>query len=139
MAYYSSEPIFMQDSSVYVSRSRVVLNGVTYPTSSISSVRGFRVAKGAGGLAFGIISGIFGALFFVLGAAGGGAGFVVLGLLAGAFGAGLVAIYVWVQKDRWGIVIGSSGAERQALVTTDRPYAEAVRAAIEQAISSRSY
>lgn len=129
-----AEPVFLQDGGAYVSRSRVVLNGVTYPVNAISAVTARRVPKSGTALILGILGACMSVPFFAFDS--GAAIFVgILGLLLSG---GLVAIHVWLQRDRYVLVIGTSGMQHQALFAEDAQYVNVVLQAINSALASRA-
>lgn len=144
----SQEPVFLQDHGVYVSRSRVVLNGVTFPINGITAVYSRKLAKSAAGLIIGILvallsfscigSGLIGAAgSSTSDGSGVGIGCAGIGFVEFILGAGLIALYIWVQKDRYVLVIGTAGREVNAIVHNDWRYIGSVVEAINHALASR--
>jgi uncharacterized membrane protein len=131
------EVVLFQDARAYVSRSRVVLNGVTYPINGITSVRMGKIDKSPFWLIVGIFA-LLGCLSFCgIGISHGEGGQIVLGGLAGVFGAGMVAIYIWLQTDTWILFIGSAGMERNGIGAADWRYISQLNEAINQALAMR--
>lgn len=142
----SQEPVFFQDQrGVYVSRSRVVLGGVTYPINGITAVASRKISKSPIWLIFGILIGLASFSCILPGVAmmtdeksvGGGVGCAGMGAFEFLIGAGLVALYIWVQKDRYALVIGTAGTQVDAIVHTDWRYIGSVVEAINNALASR--
>src|SRR6202012_3044203 len=108
-----SEPVFYQDRSTYVSRSRVVLNGTTYPVNAISAVTSRCLPKSPTPLGLGICCGILGVgMCFVS---------VAVAVLVFLIGAVFIAAYV-SSKDSFVLILGTAGMQHQALVTSDGVY-----------------
>lgn len=144
------EPVFFQDErGVYVSRSRVVLGGVTFPINGITAVYSRKITKSPLGLILGILLALASATCVLTGAAslassGKGAaennvgvGCAGMGGLEFLIGVALVVIYIWVQKDRYALVVGTAGREVNAIVHADWRYIGSVVEAINNALASR--
>lgn len=136
------EPVFFQDGAVYVSRSRVVINGTTYPVNGITAVRSAKIGKSPFWLICGILAGCVGALFMFAGIAAavnddGGGGSIVFGLLCLLVCAGGVAIFLWLQTNTYMLVLGTAGREVTALTHGDWRYIGAVVEGINNALASR--
>lgn len=142
----SQEPVFFQDQlGVYVSRSRVVLGGVTYPINGITAVYSRKISRSAVGLVIGIIVALmsFTCVFPGIAAmtnsdsAAAGVGCAGVGGVEFLVGAALIALYIWVQKDRYALVISTAGREVHAIIHNDWRYVGTVVEAINNALASR--
>jgi len=142
----SQEPVFFQDQrGVYVSRSRVVLAGVTYPINGITAVASRKISKTPVWLIIGILVALSSFSCILPGVAmmtdeksvGGGVGCAGMGAFEFLIGAGLIALYIWVQKDRYALVIGTAGTQVDAIIHTDWRYIGSVVEAINNALASR--
>lgn len=144
--------MFFQDRYVYVSRSRVVLNGVTFPINGITAVYSRTIKRGVLGLVLGIIVALTsftcivpGAIVMASGGAAGdnsttgtGLGCAGVGATELFIGASLIALYIWIQKDRYALVIGTAGREVNAITHADWRYISSVVEAINQALAARA-
>ena len=132
-----SEQVFFQDQfGTFVSRSRVVLSGVTYPVNTISSVRTFKIDKGTSSLGWGIALTVFG-LISISVAFNTTVIMAVIGLVLLAIGIALLHRYFQVDKDTFGLALGSAGGEARALLSKDWQYVNTVQTAINNALASR--
>lgn len=134
----SQEPVFFQDPAVYVSRSRVVLNGVTFPINGITSVRSLKVPKDQWVIVVGILL-VLASASCILPAmsSSSDAGCGGIGALEFVTGSVMIAAYIWMMKERYVLVIGTAGTEARALVHLDWRYLNAIVEAINQALASR--
>lgn len=127
--YGQPEPVFYQDAHTFVSRSRIVLNGVTYPVAAISAVASQVIPKSTALAILGVLAIMFGVLFCFASVAGG-----IFCFLCGGAG---IAIYIWGQSDRYVLLLATAGMQRQALVSPNREYVGAILNAINNALASR--
>lgn len=124
------EPVFLNLPGAYVSRSRVVLGGVTYPVNAISHVRQFYIPKSPWWIIIGFVSALIGAFSLANSGGGGGAFFLLVG-------ATFIVIYFKGIHNQYGIALGASGAERNAIISKDRGFVQAIEQAINNALASR--
>ncbi len=127
--YGQPEPVFYQDAHTFVSRSRIVLNGVTYPVAAISAVASTVITKSPAIAILGVLIGIVGLLFCFAS--------VAVGIFCLLCAFGCIAIYIWGQSDRYVLLLATAGMQRQALVSPNREYVGAVLNAINGALASR--
>lgn len=130
MAAATPEQTLFQDPNVFVSTTRLIVNGTTYPLSNVSSVRLLRRSPNyTGAFILTLLGVVFGLAAF--GGGGFGAGSIGLVMLAGGIGMfrGLKSTYT--------MLIGSSGGEKSALASKNGPYMEGVVGYINQAIVAR--
>jgi hypothetical protein len=140
----SQEPVFFQSArgarGEYVSRSRVVLNGVTFPVNGITVVYIRKIPESIATIVFGVLLMLNGVSCAGCGAAtpdtnGALIGFGILEAIAAA---GLLALYIWVQKDRYALVIATAGREINAMVSYDWLFVGTLLQAINDALASRA-
>jgi hypothetical protein len=134
-----AEPVFFHDGQAFVSRSRVVLMGVTYPVNGITRVYSIKDPKSVATLVLGILAIMCSFLLLVaaLGQSGNGGAYVFLSLVGGSVGAALIAIYIWVQKDRFVLVLGTAGQDVHASWAYSASYILGLLNAINNALASR--
>jgi hypothetical protein len=128
----AEERTFLHQGNVYVSNTRVVIDGTTYATANITSVRAtFTPAKrGCAGIL--IVVAVL-ALLNALGGGGDGLGAAVMG---GIF---LVVGILWYRllTPTHHVMLASSSGERQGLTSKDGELVHRVTAAIAEAIIFR--
>jgi hypothetical protein len=118
-----TEQQIYSDGNVHVSTTRLIVFGVTYPLSNVSSVRLFKEGPNNG---WGYISVIMGFLVLV-------AQQWLWGILLIALG---VFIFVAV-KAKYTMLIGSAGGEKAALQSPSAPYVQDIVDKINEAIVAR--
>jgi hypothetical protein len=133
----AEERVFLNDSNIYVSNTRVMLHGTTYATANITSVskRFTPASKGCAVLLIAV-----GAIA-VIGALGSfkssdaGSSFMVLLVMAAILAAGIF----WLRslKPTFHVVLASAAAERQGLTSKDESLVDRVTIAINEAIVHR--
>ena len=72
-----------------------------------------------------------------LGQSGNGGAYIFLSLVGGSVGAALIAIYIWVQKDRFVLVLGTAGQDVHASWAYSASYILGLLNAINNALASR--
>jgi hypothetical protein len=133
----SEERTFLNDNQVYVSNTRVVIQGTTYSTANITSVRKTITPAKTGCAA---VLAILGVVFALSGAAvalqsehGDGVGMIVFGVIA------LVVGILWLRslKPTHHVMLASASGERQGLSSQDESLVNRVTTAIADAITFR--
>lgn len=131
------ERVFLNDSNVYVSNTKVVLYGTTYATANITSVAK-RFTPASKGCAILLIA--FGGLALLVAlsafdSSNAGASATVI-LLTGAI---LAAGVLWLRslKPTYHVFLASAAAERQGLSSKDESFVDRVTIAINDAITHR--
>jgi hypothetical protein len=131
------EKVFLSAENVYVSNTKVVLNGTTYATANITSVSK-RFTPASRGCATAIIA--FGVLL-LLGAfasfGGSHNNSPVIALLVAAVVLGAGVLWFRSLKPVYHVVLASSSGERQGLSSKDEPLVGRVVDAITNAITHR--
>ena len=123
-----SEQSFMNEGNVQVTRSRVVIGSNTYPVNGITNINTRVVPPSRSGS---IALGIIGLLALLV---GGGNG---MALLIGVACIGL-AIFLWVKaKPTYILLLGTAGADKQALTSYDANFVGRVSHAISDALIAR--
>jgi hypothetical protein len=132
----AEEAVFLNESDVYISNTRVVLAGTTYATANLTSVSK-RFTPASQGCAMLLIA--LGALM-TLGSFGAmakdpGSGFVMLVICAGILAAGIA----WLRslKPTYHVVLASASGEVQGLSSKDAALVDRVISAITRAITHR--
>jgi hypothetical protein len=124
-----SEHLLYQDASGgLVSTTRAVLGGVTYPVSSVSSVRVLTVGKSCWGPWL-LVIGLFAA---ISGYGEKSDGLLVFGVIALVAGAAIV-----FGKPEYAIALTTAGGEKTALKSKDRAAIDAIAEALNQAVIDR--
>ena len=131
------------DQQVWISNKRVLLIGVTYPISNISSVRVVRIPPDIGHILWFLI---FAALVLVMavvelnppGITLESTMVALLVILIGGIG-----LYTWFQHDpalrtRWGVRLATSGVEVDGIIYRQRDPALQVLQAVNHAIALRA-
>lgn len=133
----AEECSFLNDGGVYVSNTRVVIQGTTYATANITSVRK-QVTPANNGCA--IVLTIFGALGALGGlmmalAGNGDAPWSPLGISAVL----LIIGIVWLNSlhPTYNVMLATAAGERQGLTSKDEGVVDRVTAAIADAIVHR--
>ena len=133
----AEEHVFLQEESVYVSNTKVLLHGTTYATANITSVTK-RATPPSTGCA--VILLVFGILLLLGGVCAfskrePGAAVVVLLVAAGM----IAAAVMWMRslKSTYHVVLASSSGERQGLSSQDESLVDRVVNAIAAAITHR--
>lgn len=128
----ADERTFLNEGGVYVSNARVVINGTTYATANITSVRQTLTPPNTGCatliIAFAILM-LLGGL--VVGKDG--AGFVVIGVIGLALG---IVLYRSLKPVHH-VMLATSAAERQGFSSRDLLLVQRVTAAVAEAITFR--
>jgi hypothetical protein len=130
MAAATPEQTLFQDQNVFISTTRLIVNGVTYPLSNVSSVRLLRRGPNYIGA---VIFTLLGLIFAASALGGGGAGAGTFGLIMLAVGIGMFVLL----KATYTMLIGSAGGEKAALTSKNGPYMQGVVEHINQAIVAR--
>jgi len=133
----TEERTFLNEGNVYVSNTRVIINGTTYATANVTSVRTV-VTPAKKGCAV---------LMIVLGAVGALGGLTMwLGskseAAAGPFMMWLIILAIGIawyasQKPKYHVMLASAGGERQGLTSRDPALVSRTTAAIAEAIVFR--
>lgn len=116
------ETIFLTNRNVMVSSSRIEINGHTFATRNVGSVK----LEGKGVSVVAIVLALF--------------GFLMMFGATPVFGACLLAgggAWAWQSATRRTLKLMAGGGEVVALQTSDRKWAESVRSAIANAIAAR--
>jgi len=122
----SEDPI-LQDVNVTITKTLAIVNGVSYPTNTISAISVKELQPKATWLIWTILLGIA-----ALAALSNGA--VMPGLVAAAIAA--VIIY-FRPKVEYSLMVRSAGADTSVLTSRDASYLGSVKAAIEEAVRLR--
>lgn len=131
------ETAIFEDGAAYVSRSRVVLHGVTYPVAAISSLRTHTRPVSA---FWAVVSSIFGGCACLIGVPLLARGLVGNGLFFLAVGLSMIVfpIRAWSRaRPVVTLVLSTQGHEVHALASDVPGYVERVVAAIHQAMAER--
>jgi hypothetical protein len=134
----ADERVFLHNSGIYVSNTRVVLHGTTYATANITSVAK-RFTPASTGCATLLIVGGGVTLLFALALFGSsgdqGASVVMLLFAMGVIAGGIV----WLRslKPTFHVFLASASAERQSLSSQDEALIDRVTSAISDAIIYR--
>jgi hypothetical protein len=149
------EEVLLEQPGLRVTRAKVTALGGSYALDKVESVRtitvppprGAAVLMGLGGAAVGVVafgicsSGVGGLLGIEPAMRSMGSSFVVSGVGLGGLAvlmiAGAVAMIVTQRGDRYSVALRAASGERRVYHSRDRDAAEAVRAAIEQAMTQR--
>jgi hypothetical protein len=133
----TEERSFLNDGGVYVSNTRVVIQGTTYATANITSVRKHVTPANDGCAIALVIIGVLGAMAGLAIALGGnGEGrwslFVVCAVL-------LILGIVWHKSlhPTYDVMLATAAGERQGLTSKDEGVVDRVTAAIADAIVHR--
>jgi hypothetical protein len=121
----TTEQQIFADQNVLISTTRLIVNGVTYPLSNVSSVR---LLQKKPNYTLAIILVIVGLLLFM-----GGTSTVFVAFIC--FGIGVALFFV--LKSTFIMLIGSAGGEKAALTSKDEAYMSNVVAHINNAIVER--
>jgi hypothetical protein len=123
MTVVTTQDSIFNDADVHVSTTRVIIQGTTYPTANITSVRSFMVSPSRlGPVVFLVVGGILLITQAWVWAA-------ILILIGGAWLASV--------KKTYTLLIGTAGGEHKALSSQKSDYINNIVAAINQAIVSR--
>jgi len=133
----ADEHVFLSESGMYVSNTKVILHGTTYATANLTSVTE-RFTPASKGCAILLIA--LGALM-TLGSLGPlfskefGTGLVMFVVCAGIFAAGVA----WLRslKPTYHVVLASASGEREGMSSKDHQLVERVISAITNAITHR--
>ncbi|MEO8381415.1 MAG: DUF6232 family protein [Acidobacteriota bacterium] len=132
----AEERVFLSDSGIYISNTKVNINGTTYATANITSVakRFTPASKGCAILL--VVAGAF-ALLGSFGAFNSSASSGAVALLFAL--AILAAGIAWLRalKPTYHVVLASAAAERQGLSSKDEALVDRVTMAINDAITHR--
>jgi hypothetical protein len=133
----TEERTFLQQGSVYVSNTRVVINGTTYATANVTSVRTLTEPANNGCaatiLAIGFL-GTLGSIPMMVVSRDSDSGFLfAMSLILAALG------YIWYRSIRpvYRVMLASAGGERQGLSSSDPALVTRTTAAIAEAIIYR--
>jgi len=131
------EHAFLSEGNVYVSNTRVVIDGTTYSTANVTSVRK-TVTPAQTGCAS--VIAIFSALVFLGGLIGmltsdhsDGAGPMVVGAILFI----VIVLYIRTQKPTYHVMLASASGERQGLTSQDEDLVNRVTSAVAGAITFR--
>jgi hypothetical protein len=133
----AEEHVFLNESNIYVSNTKVILHGTTFATANITSVSK-RLTPASSGCAIILI--VLGVLA-VLGALGtfksdeAAQSLASLAIAAGILAAGVL----WLRslKPTYHVFLASASAERSGLSSIDETLVDRVTAAISDAITHR--
>src|SRR5690242_11952994 len=131
------EHAFLNEGNVYVSNTRVVIDGTTYSTANVTSVRKTVTPAQTGCAA---LLAIFSALVFFGGLiaflsgnhSDGGAPMVLGAILFVVF-----VLFIRSQKPTYHVMLASASGERQGLTSQDEGLVNRATAAIAEAITYR--
>jgi hypothetical protein len=133
----TEEHSFLNDSGVYVSNTRIVIQGTTYATANITSVRKHMVPAKSGCAAVVVIVGALGALGGLIGALSCNnsdqwAPFIMFAIL-------LIIGIVWLRSlhPTYQLMLATAGGERQGMTSKDEGVVDRVTAAVADAIVHR--
>ena len=121
----ATEQQIFTDQNVLISTTRLIVNGVTYPLSNVSSVRLLRKRPN---YLFPVLL-VIGGVFLLVG----GKDTIVWALVLLAVG---IALF-FLLKSTYTMLIGSAGGEKSALTSKNSAYMENVVEHINNAIISR--
>ena len=133
----ANEHVFLNEDSVYVSNTKVLLHGTTYATANITSVsKRFTPASKGCAILFVVLAAILtlsslGAVF----SKEPGAGLMMLLICAGALAIG----FYWLRSLRptYHVILASASGEREGLTSKDHSLVERVIVATTDAITHR--
>jgi hypothetical protein len=133
----TEERSFLNDGGVYVSNTRVVIQGTTYATANITSVRKHIVPPKSGCATVMVIFGALGALGGLLSALAGSGDERWSPLVMSA--TLLIIGIVWLRSLRptYHVMLATAGGERQGLTSQDEGVVDRVTTAIADAIVHR--
>jgi hypothetical protein len=138
MTVGGSEAVLFQDKDAYVSRSRIVLHGVTYPVGAISSLRTVVEPKSAlGAVVCAILGGCAAFLGFAILMGGKASGFALVFL---AVGLAMIVFPIRAYRaatDKTTLILSTQGREVHALTSHVPGYVERVVMAIHEALAAR--
>jgi hypothetical protein len=133
----ADEHMFLKESNIYVSNTKIVLSGTTYATANITSVakrftppsRGCAITL----IIFGVLAFLAALVAFKAAQAGQSVGGVFLAALI------LAAGILWFRalKTTYHVVLASASGEQQGLSSKDNSLVDRVVAAITDAITHR--
>jgi hypothetical protein len=130
------ERVFLNEGTVYVSNTRVVIAGTTYSTANVTSVRK-TVTPAQTGCAsvLAILSALvfFGGLFATLSGGQGGGTAIVLGAIFLV----VFVLFIRSQKATYHVMLASASGERQGLTSQDEGLVNRATTAIAEAIIYR--
>lgn len=142
----AEEEVLFEQDRVRITTAKAQIHGTTYPMSGLTSVRTVKRVPATGGT---FLLGMVGAVCLFFGLLSlpmmgdpqtQGSGVICL-VTAGGSGALILGMAVLSHLTRgpvrWAVLLGTAGGDRQALVTADEDFADAVRQAIEDAITRR--
>jgi hypothetical protein len=121
----STEDQVYADQNVLISTTRIIVNGVTYPLSNVSSVRLYSRSPNYLFPILAVIVGLF--------ALAGGKDTILFALLCLGIGGALF----FVLKPTYTMLLGSAGGEKAALTSKDHAYMANVIEHINNAIVAR--
>lgn len=133
----TEERAFLNENFVYVSNTRVVIQGTTYSTANITSVRKTITPANSGCAVLLVIVGVLIVLGGIIGVTsnqnGDGAGAIVFGIILLAGG------ILWLRslKPTYHVMLASASGERQGLSSQDESLVNRVTTAIADAITFR--
>lgn len=127
----SLERELLSAAAAQITTKRAVIEGTTYAIANITSVSVVEVASQRPALIVLALAGVGGAIFGFLSES------PTFSKFAGFF-ALLGVVLAVIAKPKYGVSIGTAGAEKHALVTKDRAFATKVSAALNEAITRRT-
>ena len=122
----NEETIFFNDKNITVTQARVICGGETYVISNITSVSAQVENPNRGGLIILLLIGLL-VMYFAPEQ-------VLLGLLIVI----VAAIFLYMQKPTYHLILTTSAGQARALVTKQLHYIQEITEAINQAIIYRS-
>lgn len=133
----TEEHSFLNDGGVYVSNTRIVIQGTTYATANITSVRKHIVPAKSGCAVVIVIFGALGAVGGLMTALGGNRSdqwtpFIMCAIL-------LIAGILWLRSlhPTYHLMLATAGGERQGMTSNDEGVVDRVSSAITDAIVHR--
>jgi uncharacterized membrane protein len=133
----AEERSFLNDRGVYVSNTRVVIQGTTYATANITSVRKHMVPAKNGCALVMVIFGALGALGGLAPALAGSGDERWLPLVLSAILLTLGIVWLRSVRPTYHVMLATAGGERQGLTSQDEGVVDRVTAAIADAIVHR--
>ncbi len=122
-----SEAAIMSDANVTITKTLAVVNGVSYPTNTISAISIREISPSSAGIVIGVL--------FGLGALGALSAKEYLGALVMAGICGL--LFYLRPKASYSLMVRSAGADTSVLMSKDKSYLGHVKTAIEEAVRQR--
>lgn len=133
----SDERVFLNESNVYVSNTKVVLNGTTYATANLTSVAKRMTPAKMGCAVVLIVVGALALLGAVLQFKSDDAGISFGVIIVAGVILGVGILWAWSLKPTYHVYLATAAAERPGLTSKDEPLIDRVTGAISDAITHR--